>query len=167
MKLTTTANTLEHCSNAQYSNCRCRLCCELRVPIGHWWAVWNLAGGGGKLAKRHRSQGKANVEDVEKRTGKGSNKTVDAHGAEENAKDSSCSGHHWWHWVVRLLGSETVQYRVIYIQVRYWVENWNAHLGDRATPGNLVSTIKLKRLTQATLLKDQINGEFHLEHSSC
>ena len=38
--------------------------------------------------------GEANVEDVEKRTGKRSNKTVDAHGAEENAKDSSCSGHH-------------------------------------------------------------------------
>ena len=39
--------------------------------------------------------GEANVEDVEKRTGKRSNKTVDALGAEENAKDRrSCSGHH-------------------------------------------------------------------------
>ena len=137
MKLTTIANTLKHCSEAPNLTCLCRLCCQLLISTGHWWAVWNLAGGGGKLAKRHRSQGnlvwkkrvsifsfisiigEANVEDVEKRTGKRSNKTVDALGAEENAKDSSCSGHHWWHWVVRLLGRKTVQYRVIQINCEF------------------------------------------------
>ena len=43
-----------------------------------------------------------------------------------------------------------------------WVGTWNAHLGDRATPGKLIDAIIKKSLAEATQLKDQIKREFKL-----
>ena len=45
-------------------------------------------------------------------------------------------------------------------QVRQWIEAWNAHLGDRATPKGLIDAITRKKLGEATELMDKIKREF-------
>ena len=47
-------------------------------------------------------------------------------------------------------------------QIRQWVRSWSSHLGDRATPKDLVDVITRKGLSEATKLKDQIKSEFQL-----
>ena len=57
---------------------------------------------------------------------------------------------------------------LVKIQARQWVETWQQHLVDRATPKDLVDIIVTKNqaLRKAEKLKDEIMKKFNVDYPS-
>ena len=54
---------------------------------------------------------------------------------------------------------------LVKIQADQWVESWQQHLVDRATPKDLVDIIVTKRKRKAKKLKDEIVKNFNVENN--
>ena len=56
----------------------------------------------------------------------------------------------------------TVNWILVFVKARQWVDMWQEYLGTSATPKDLVDAINNKKLKRATKLGDQINNKFGL-----
>ena len=56
----------------------------------------------------------------------------------------------------------TVNWFLVFVKARQWVDMWQEYLGTSATPKDLVDPINNKKLKRATKLGDQINNKFGL-----